>query len=201
MLFARFWPDFTDLGELEQADAYYTRCLKGKEQAQGAEHPDTNDTRFRLAELLSNQERYDESIPLRRQSLEVAARRDGRNALSTLTSIHNLAEDLYLADEMEESEQLYREALAGRIAALGDDDGATMASRYGLACCLSAQERYDEAIELRRRELAWFRQQKLVSNPDMLASIHPLAAACAKPVRWKKQKPSSVNWWQPSKRC
>lgn len=58
------------------------------------------------------------------------------------------------ADDFEESEQLYREVLAGRIEALGDDDGATMASRYGLARCLSEQKRYSQAIELRRLELA-----------------------------------------------
>lgn len=79
------------------------------------------------------------------------------------------------ADDLEESEQLYREVLAGRIEALGDDDGATMASRYGLARCLSEQKRYSQAIELRRLELAWCRQQKGVTDHDTLTSMNGLA--------------------------
>ena len=55
----------------------------------------------------------------------MAAKRDGCNAPGTLTSIHRLAKDLYRVDEMDEAEQLYREALAERIEALVVDDDAT----------------------------------------------------------------------------
>ena len=50
-----------------------------------------------------------------------------------------------------------------------------MASRYGLARCLSAQERYGEAIELRRVELAWCREQNGDTDLGTLASINNLA--------------------------
>lgn len=66
-------------------------------------------------------------------------------------------------------------ALAGRIAALGDEHGATIASSYGLARCCSAQERYSEAIELLRVELAWCCQHNGDTDPDTLSSIYDLA--------------------------
>ena len=50
-----------------------------------------------------------------------------------------------------------------------------MTSRYSLAHCLSEQERYREAIELRRVELAWCRQHDGANNPGTLSSINGLA--------------------------
>jgi nephrocystin-3 len=158
------------------AEYLYSECLVSMEFINGPEHPTTNQTRLWLASFLSNQQRYDESIPLRRMELEVAVKQDGREAVRTLASIYNLAEDLYFNDEFQESEQHYREALAGRITAFGDDAGDTMASRYGLARCLSKQERYDEAIELRRIELAWCQANDDVEPADMLMSMHGLGS-------------------------
>jgi tetratricopeptide (TPR) repeat protein len=166
---------FQDKGDFAQAEAHYNRCLKAREGQLGPDHPDTNNTRLSLANLLSDLERYKESIPLRRLELEIAAKRDGREASGTLSSMHRLAEDLYWSDELPESEHLYREALAGRITVLGDSDGTTMDSRYVLARCLSEQERFDEAIELRRVELAWCREQHGDTDPSTLTSINGLA--------------------------
>lgn len=95
---------YRDMGDDQQAEAYYKRCLEGSERVMGADDESTNTARFHLADLLSDQERYSESIPLRRLELDVASKRDGRKATGTLTSIQQLAEDLYWADELQESE-------------------------------------------------------------------------------------------------
>ena len=50
-----------------------------------------------------------------------------------------------------------------------------MESRYGLAGCLSAQGCYLEAIEVRRVELAWCKQQNGDTDPSTLTSAHYLA--------------------------
>lgn len=156
------------------AERLYIDCLADMLRTIGPEDPTTNTTRFWLANFLSDQNRFEESIPLRRIELEVAVKRDGRESPSALESIHRLAEDLYLANELNESEQLYRQALAGRIVAVGDDDRDTMASRYGLARCLSQQESYGEAIELRRVELAWCQNNDTVDSKSTLMSMHYL---------------------------
>ena len=162
-------------GDYEQAMVFFNRNLEASERRLGPGHPDANGCRFSLAKLLSNQGRYSESIPMRRLELSIAEKHDGRQAAGTLNSIHQLAKDLYCIDEQQESELLYREALMGRIAVLGDDDPDTMASRYGLARCLSAQERHGEAIELRRVELGWYRKRNGGHNEGTLTSIHQLA--------------------------
>jgi len=156
------------------AERLYIDCLADMVAIIGAEDPTTNTTRFWLANFFSNQNRFEESIPLRRIDLEVALKRDGRESSSALESIHRLAADLYWANELKESEQLYRQALVGRIAALGDDNQDTMASRYGLARCLSERGCYNEAIELRKVELAWCQSNEEVDTKDTLVSMHGL---------------------------
>jgi tetratricopeptide (TPR) repeat protein len=165
---------YSDKGDYEQAEAYYKRCLEASERRLGPEHPETTVTRCSIAKLLSDQGRYSESIPLRRLELSIAEQRDSRNAQGSLTSIHQLADDLYWNNEQQESELLYREALVGRIAVLGGDHPDTMASRYGLARCFSAKEQYGEAIELRRVELAWCQANDDVDAKNMLISMHGL---------------------------
>ena len=173
-IYVRMGQLFRQSGKLFLARNMLSYCLRIRERELGLNHPDTNDVRKVLARAFSDLETYDESIPLRRQILAFPVKCDGLIAPSILTSIHELADDLYWTAELKESEQLYREALAGRIAALGDDDGATMSSRYGLARCLSEQERYGEAIELRRLELAWCQANGDVDAKDMLISMHGL---------------------------
>jgi tetratricopeptide (TPR) repeat protein len=173
-IYVRMGQLFRLSGKLHLARNLLSYCLGIRESELGLDHPDTNDVRKVLARVYTDLEIYDESIPLRRQILDFQAKSDCFIATSTLTSIHELAEDLYWTDELKESEQLYREALSGRIAALGDDDDATMSSRYGLARCLSGQERYGEAIELRRVELAWCQANVDVDTKDMLISMHDL---------------------------
>ncbi len=174
-IYVRMGQLFRLSGKLLLARNMLSYCLKMRERGLGLDHPETNDVRKALARVFADLEIHEESIPLRRQILAFSTKRDGLIAPSTLTSIHELAEDLYWTNELKESEQLYREALAGRISALGDDDSDTMASRSGLAWCLSAQERYEEAIELRRVELAWCRQQNNDLDSGTLESIEDLA--------------------------
>lgn len=168
---------YKTIGSHDKAESSYTSCLEVQDRLLGPSHPDTRNTRFLLANLLSDQERYDEAIPLRRQEINLAAMQDSRDAPSTLASIHYLAKDLYCADQLQESELLYREALAGWLKAAGEHDSATVATRSGLGWCLFAQERYEEAIELLKIELAWHRQNHNNTDSGTLASIEALAIA------------------------
>lgn len=165
-------------GNDQMAVGFSEKLLKQAEHRYGLESLETMQYTFAVAELYSRTGNYDRSIPLRRRELIWCRNRDNnnhRNLLSTLTSIHCLANDLYWSNNLRESEQLYREALQGRIDALGDDNDATMDSRYGLTGCLSAQGCYTEAIELRKVELAWCRQQNGDTDLSTLASLHELA--------------------------
>jgi tetratricopeptide (TPR) repeat protein/ABC-type dipeptide/oligopeptide/nickel transport system ATPase subunit len=162
---------YHDSGNYEQAEAYYNRCLEARERLLGPDHPRTNNTRLGLANLLSDQARYGESIPLRRQELELAEKRNGRDAPGTLTSIHRLAHDLYWTDELEESEQLYREVLAGMSKSVDEVSSEAMAVQHELARCLSKIGRYNEAIDLRSIELKWCLEHFGDDDPETATSL------------------------------
>ncbi|MCP9880424.1 tetratricopeptide repeat protein, partial [Cyanobium sp. A1C-AMD] len=119
----------------------------------GHEHPNTNLTRFMLATLLSDQERYGESIPLRRQELEVAAKRNGCGAHGTLISIRLLANDLYWLDELEEAETLFREFLEDRQQVLKPSDFVIGRALGGLAKTLEEAGRLEEAAAIAQQTL------------------------------------------------
>jgi tetratricopeptide (TPR) repeat protein len=163
-----------DKGDYEQAEVYYTRYLAECERLLGPEHRDTNGARVSLANLLSDQERYEEAIALRRQELGVAAKRDGRTAPGTLTSVYQLGQDLYWSGELEESEQFLREALDGHIECLGDANEATMACRYGLARSLVELGRDTEALPLLDHLLATLSALEHLDDQEQI--IHK--AAC-----------------------
>jgi tetratricopeptide (TPR) repeat protein len=65
--------------------------------------------------------------------------------------------------------------LDGRRTSLGDDDVATMSSRYGFAACLSAQGRTAEAIPLMQKLLSWHREQYGDIDKKTLTIINDLA--------------------------
>ena len=66
-------------------------------------------------------------------------------------------------------------AIRGRESLLGNDHPETLTSVLNLAAVYSSQRHYLEAIPLRRRELAWCRQQHGDTDPGTLRSINGLA--------------------------
>ena len=137
---------YSKKGDYKQAEAYYKRCLEARERLLGPEHPATVATVGNLADLLSDQERYGESIPLRRQELEVAANRDSRDTIVAMTSINDLAIALREIGELEESEALFRELVAGRQQVLKPGDFDIGRALGGLAKTLEAEDKLEEAL-------------------------------------------------------
>ena len=85
--------------------------------------------------------------------MEVAAKRDGRGAAGTLTSINGLAIDLREAGELEEAETLFRELLAGREQVLEPGDFQIGRALGGLAKTLELASKLEEALDYRQQAL------------------------------------------------
>jgi tetratricopeptide (TPR) repeat protein len=159
--------------EFIKAETLFRRSYEGLIKLLGEEHPEVCNIRFGLAQLLSELKRYDESIPLRQLDLQIARQANSSDTPDTLNLIHQLAEDLYYNNELDECEKLYREALTGRIRILGEKDKRTTASRHGLANCLTTMKRYREAIELRRIVLTLSDERNLL-HEERLIAMHSL---------------------------
>ena len=161
-------------GDHERASELLGNCLDVYERTPGADHEAASHASA-LAETFARQEKYSEAVVYRRKALARFRQALGDAHPRIFRAVYDLADDLMGVSEFEEAEQFYREALGGHIKAnSGVDSSITMAIRYDLACCLSAQGRYHEAIELRRMELAWCHANDDVDAKDTLVSMHSL---------------------------
>ena len=77
--------------------------------------------------------------------------------------------------KLSEAEPLYREALAGRRKALGDDHPDTLGSVNNFACLLQDQGKLSEAEPLYRKALAGRRKALGDDHPDTLTSLSNFA--------------------------
>ena len=96
---------------------------------------------------------------------------DHHNALAIVS---NLGALYGCKGDYEQAEAHYTRCLKARERLLGPKHKATNVSRLNLADLLSDQQRYSEAIELRRAELAWCQANEDLDAKDKLISMHGL---------------------------
>ena len=78
----------------------------------GKEHPDTLTSMNNLANVLSDQGKYEEAEEMHRQVLAVKETVLGKEHPDTLTSMNNLAEVLSNQGKYEEAEEMHRQVLS-----------------------------------------------------------------------------------------
>ncbi len=140
-----------EMGNYEQADVFFTRCLEARERLLGPEHPDTLISVFNLATVFSKQSRFEESIPLRRRELAWCCQQNGEDDSGTLSSINALAIDLRDSGEMQEAETLFRALIATKERLLGPEDFEIGRALGGLAKTLEKAGKLKEAEEVARQ--------------------------------------------------
>ncbi len=123
-----------------------------------------------LATVMEDLGRYDEAVPLYRETLDLYRQVLGPQHPDTLVSIGNLASVLERQSRYGEAEPLYREALDLCRQVLGAKHPTTLTSLNGLAQVLQRQGRYAEAEPLYRETLDWSRKTLGLSHPKTLTT-------------------------------
>jgi tetratricopeptide (TPR) repeat protein len=154
-------------------------------------------TAYNVADVLSQQKRHAEAIPLRRRELAWCREQNGDSDPGTLTSINGLAIDLRETGELEEAEALFRELVAARQQVLEPEDFQIGRSLGGLAKTLELAGKLAEALTYSQQALehrqshegpdAWWTNrarldlarvlQKLSRNSDATALLQELQAS------------------------
>jgi non-specific serine/threonine protein kinase/serine/threonine-protein kinase len=157
-------------GRIPEAEEILRQTLDLRRKVQGLDHPDTLRTAYDLASNLAydNDNHLDAAISLQRETLDLRRRVLGNDHPDTLATLESLAGMLALQHHYEESEKLYREALAGLEHGHETEDPLTFVTMSGLANTLSVQGRYKDADVLLREA---FNKQRRYLGPD-----HPDAA-------------------------
>jgi len=161
--------------QYERSEDCFLKVLEGHQQSMGPEHPDTLVSLGNLGDLYMEKGDYEKAESIFRNCLEVQGRVVGREHANTLTTLNNLGSVYYYLGNINMAEDCMVKAIRGRESLFGNDHPETLVSACNLAAVYSSQRRYLDAIPLRRRELAWCREQNCDTDPGTLTSINALA--------------------------
>ena len=136
------------MGNYNEAELLYLRCLEASERVLGAEHPDTLLSINNLALLYNDKGEYEKSEPLYNRCLEASERVLGAEHPDTLLSINNLALLYHNKGEYEKAETLYNRELEARERLLGTEHPDTLLSINNLALLYHNKGEYEIRIIL-----------------------------------------------------
>jgi tetratricopeptide (TPR) repeat protein len=151
---------YVNLGLHEAAEPHLREAESTRSRVLGDEHPDTLQTRARLADLLRRQGWFVKSEALARETLDAQRRVVGDDAPTTAITLNALGLVLRRQGRNGEANEAFREALEIRRRTLGEDHPDTLTSMNSLAKglgdvgnCAEAEILYRETLELRRSTL------------------------------------------------
>ena len=135
-------------GRYVESKELLEKALGINEASLGEEHPRTTTARLNLAATLTHLEEHAGAEILLRRVVEADRRDLGNEHPALAQSLDQLGVTIVEAGgDLQEAEELHREATAIRTAALGDEHALVAASRSNLALVLARQGRHDEAGE------------------------------------------------------
>ncbi len=161
--------------QFAEAEPFYSRALRIREQLLGEEHPDTLRSLNNLGVVLRVLKHYDEAESMYTRALALRKRILGPEHPETLSSLNNLGVLYRNTGRHEKAEILYQTALEIRERILGREHPDTLRSVNNLGALYRVSGRYDEAEALYTRALE-VRERTLGSeHPETLRSINNLA--------------------------
>jgi serine/threonine protein kinase/Tfp pilus assembly protein PilF len=169
-------------GKKEQAQEHLTNAesaLENRRRELGPEDWGTINFMAKLAEFHKEQGQLDDALAIRKQRLEILRRLAGlENPLARGHMLHEMHDVAFLFREvgqLNDSRQLFEEALALKRQVFGEENLATLTSLHELAGVIfrqgdssTSEKMYRELITLRRRVVG-------PEHRETLAAIHELA--------------------------
>ena len=148
-------------GDLDEAGVLLRKALK-ESVAFGETDPRRLQTLSALATLLVQQERYDEAIPLYRESVRTIEQALGSDDLALCSVLMTLAHVYRLNEDPPSAELAYRRVMTIIVKAEGNHSPSLAQPMVGLASVLRDLGKEDEALELEKKagELLELQQEK-----------------------------------------
>jgi tetratricopeptide (TPR) repeat protein/tRNA A-37 threonylcarbamoyl transferase component Bud32 len=143
---------YRELGRLEDAERAAREALDRRRDGLGRDHPQTAIAGAILGGILDAERRYNEAIPLYRESLRVLEQTAGPDHNQTLATRNNLATTLHLSARYSEAVAIHQEILESLRRREGTDFHRDVAgSLQNLAAVLKDQGSLKEADSLAAR--------------------------------------------------
>ena len=140
--------EFTEKGQLANAEPLYISCLDTLSATLGDHHPDTISCTSNLGLLYVSQKQWNKALPWLIRCVEGKKSSLGKDHPSTLGSLTNLGIVHKNLRQYEQAEQCYHQALDGRTTQCGADAPETLTVINNLATLYSEQQQYEKAQPL-----------------------------------------------------
>lgn len=160
---------------VEQAEVTLRELIARARVRLGRSHRQTLRALYVFAELLHDQKRYDEELPLREEILETRRVFDGDRALSVASAAHDLGYALLRLGRAEEARSQFESALAVRRSQLGAAHRVARYSLLGLARAQGAAGDTPGELESRRELARLERAQRKPSDEYLWKVLRGLA--------------------------
>ena len=164
-----------DLGLYPRADSLLGRAVRLSRELQGPTAPEVAERLTDWATVLNEEARYDEADSLLRRALAIRRSRFGPNDTTVAATLRVLASVQRRKANYDQAKRLYREALA--IDRKHPGSGlATAEDLNDLGVALVEAKEFAAADSAGREALAIRRKLLDAGHPDVLVSLHNLAA-------------------------
>jgi hypothetical protein len=154
--------------------------LPEQQQAIGSDHPDSLQTRYRLAWVLGLEGKHAESEEMYRQLLIDRRRVFGDDDIATTATRHRIGWVRALQRDYAQAESIFRELLPDEQRVLGQEHPDTLTTRHRLAWVVGLQGRFAEAEEMHRDLLQSERRVLGDEHQDTLTTRLRLAHVIAR---------------------
>jgi len=161
--------------ELQEAIQLFRQALSEILDETGDNDQRAMACRIDIANCLEGLDQMQESIEIRRIVVSWQRKTLGECNGQTLSEMLRLADGLLAIDNWSEAESLYRDFLSAADQSSDANISDVNVARYTLAALLSSQDRFKEAIELRRVELACCQKHDASDKLSIAISLEALA--------------------------
>ncbi|QRW09969.1 kinesin light chain [Ceratobasidium sp. AG-Ba] len=152
-----------------------TMALTGARDRLGQENDETLRHMNNLAFAYQQKGRYQESVNLQEQVVEIQKRVSGHEHRRTLIAVQNLATTYYDLGRYTDAQSLHQHILHISTRVHGHDHPDTLFSMHELALTYQAQGRYDQAEALLLKVVDARKRASGEEHPETLSSMHALA--------------------------
>ena len=158
-----------------QAEHYYRRLLKLKDEQLGAEHIDTASTAFMLAGVCSKREMYDKAEPLYQRVLKTLENQQPTNDLNVAMVCNCLADAYISQGKYIDAEGPLKRSLTIYGREYGEDHENVISLSHELANVYCKQRKFDEATAIFRHTVAVLEKKYGKGHPAVAAELEAAA--------------------------
>ncbi len=166
---------YRSIQKFTNADAAFRQALLVQRKVLGNNNPNVADSLFGLGQVLSDENRPEESEAAYRESLQIRRKIYGNEHWTVAACLNNITGPLVAQGKLAEADAFGREALAMKRKLLGNDHPQVAISLRDLGYVYRREGKLAEAEGLLRDSLATFRKALGNDDPDVSLTLNGLA--------------------------